>query len=204
MDLTELLLADLAGRKEWNQPPELRLLITGDDGSPRIGDRSVIPRSTWSAGRVPDVLAFAASQHESLPPDIRAEIASAVTGAGCQGIVLFTETWVVRVDRGNVHATDQTDAYRRDHKLWQHPGRISSRMLMVFFADGREGVLTQMYGMEPFVSEPIGMIKTAGDVPEQMRRLRDLICETPIGRRQPRRPGTRRSGRRDANPEAGS
>jgi hypothetical protein len=188
MDLTELLLADLAGRTEWDQPPELRLLITGDDGSPRIGGRSVIPRAAWSAGRVPDVLAFAATQHESLPPRIRADIASTVTAAGCQGIVLFTETWVVPVDRGNVHAADQVDAYRRDHKLWQHPDRVSSRMLMVFLADGREGALTQMHGMEPVVLEPISMIKTAGDVPEQMRRLRDLICGSPAGRRQPPAP----------------
>jgi hypothetical protein len=202
MELTELLIADLAGRKEWDQPPELRLLWTDDDGSPRIGEMSLIPKAAWSAGRVPDWLEFVASGMESAPPEVRADIATYGADTGCQGVMLFLKTPMV--DPRNVHAADQLSAQARDHKLWQHPDRISMRLLVVSLADGREGILTQMYGMDPVVAEPINMKQAVGALPQQVRRLRGLLCGSPIGRRQPRSPGPGRQGRSDPSPEAGS
>ena len=168
-EIEALMLGDLHSRP-WDQHPELRLILSEDDGTPWIGDKSLIPAPAWSIGCVADVLGMfaAAIQRDH---SMQALLRESQQGAGVQGVLLYSETWEAPKP-ATIAEEDQLMALACDHRLREHPGRIEARMLHAALADGSALSCRQRRGEEP---QPGHLLD--GPTADRLQELRFFLCE---------------------------
>jgi hypothetical protein len=155
-----MLCAELAGRREWDEPPELYALIH-DDGDLRLMPMGY-PSFIWNNAEPGSVLQRMAANAESWPP---AALGAFVLVAG---VAFRFEAWGVRADLSL--PGDVQERLRRaaaEHDLHLQPERVEQRCMMAATADGLCWV-TQERGGTPAVADEG---PPQGRVPDALTRI---------------------------------
>lgn len=177
--ILDVMAAELAERREWDEPPALYFLYEEDGGC--LLRQLPIPDDRWEGNAPPDVLRWLAEQlagmggmlREMAPRELRA-------------VAFRFEAWAITgpAEDPLLRATAEADA--RDHVLHLRPDRVEARMML---AAGSDGVIYQATARRDGLPEPDvtsgplgegGGGTFGGSVPESLSMIIAAIC--PRGR----------------------